>query len=388
MNNFTYSQPTNIIFGKDKHKDVGEHTAKYGKNILIVYGSERIRKSGLLDDVENSLNSEGIQYILLGGVKPNPRLSKVYEGIKICKENDIDFVLAVGGGSAIDTAKGIAVGAKYSGDIWDLYIKNDTFEEALPVGTILTIAAAGSEASTGSVITNEATGYKRDYNSTCAIPAFSILNPQLTCSVPKYQTACGCADIMMHDMERYFTNVSDVDFTDRLCEGLLLSVKENAPKALENPNDYETRANIMWAGTVAHNDLLSTGRIGDWASHQIGHEIGAKYDVAHGATLTIICPAWMKYVYKHDIDRFKQFALRVMGVDAKGLNDEEIALKGIAELKAFFASLGLPTSLNDVNVDESSIDEMAQKSVRFGDVGNFVSLKKEDVKAIYEIALK
>lgn len=387
MNNFTYSQPTNIIFGKDKHKEIGKHTANYGKNILIVYGSERIRKNGLLDDVETSLKNEGVTFTLLGGVQPNPRLSKVYEGIKICKENDIDFILAVGGGSPIDTAKGIAVGAKYSGDVWDLYIKKDTFEKALPVGTILTIAAAGSEASTGSVITNEKTGYKRDYGSQCVIPVFSILNPHLTCSVPAYQTACGCADIMMHDMERYFTNVRDVNFTDRLCEALLLSIKENAPKAIENPDDYETRANIMWAGTIAHNNLLSTGRIGDWSSHQIGHEIGAKFDVAHGATLTIICPAWMKYVYKHDIDRFKQFAIRVMEVDAEGLTDEQIALKGVDELKAFFASLGLPTSLKEVDVDESSIDEMAQKSVRFGNIGNFVSLGLEDVKAIYRLAL-
>jgi len=387
MNNFEYSQPTNIIFGKDTHKEIGKHTAKYGKNILIVYGSERIRKNGLLDDVEKSLNDEGVKYTLLGGVKPNPRLSKVYEGIKICKENDIDFVLAVGGGSPIDTAKGIAVGAKYAGDIWDLYIKKDVFEHALPVATILTIAAAGSEASTGSVITNEKTGYKRDYGSKCVIPIFSILNPELTCSVPTYQSACGSADIMMHDIERYFTNTKDVGFTDRLCEAVLLSVKENASKAIEEPNDYETRANIMWAGTIAHNDLLSTGRVGDWSSHQIGHEISAKFDVAHGATLTIICPAWMKYVYKHDVARFKQFATRVIGIELDGLSDEEIALKGIEGLKSFFASLGLPTSLKEVDVDESSIDEMAEKSVRFGNVGNFVSLDLEDVKAIYKIAL-
>ena len=352
-----------------------------------MYASDRIRENGLLSEVEASLYSVGVKYTLLGGVQPNPRLSVAYKGINICKENNIDLVLAIGGGSPIDTAKAIAVGAKYSGDVWDLYMKKDTFEHALPVATILTIAAAGSEASTGSVMTNEKTGYKRDYNSECVIPIFSILNPELTCSVPNYQTACGSADIMLHDIERYFTNVKDVDITDRLCEAVLLSVKENTPKALENPKDYEVRANIMWAGTIAHNDLLSTGRIGDWSSHGMGHEIGAKFDIAHGATLTIICPAWMKYVYKHDIDRFVKFATRVMGVSDDKLTDEEIALAGIIKLKDFFASIGLPTSLREVNVDETSIDEMAEKCVVFGDIGNFVSLNKEDVKAIYRLAL-
>lgn len=387
MINFEYSQPTNIIFGKDTQKEVGKHVAKYAKNILIVYGSDRIKKSGLLGDVEKSLKEEKISYTLLGGVKPNPRISIAYEGIKICKKQNIELVLAVGGGSSIDTAKAIAVGAKYSGDVWDLYMKKEVFEEALPVATILTIAAAGSEASTGSVITNDETGYKRDYNSECAIPVFSILNPELTCTVPDYHTACGSVDIMMHDIERYFTNVKDVDITDRLCEAVLLCIIDNTPTVLNKPNDYAARSNIMWAGTIAHNNLLSTGRIGDWSSHSIGHEIGAKFDIAHGATLAIVCPAWMTYVYKHDIARFKKFATRVMKVDNTNLSDEETALKGIEALKAFFASLGMPTSLKEVNIDASSFDEMSEKCVIFGNVGNFVSLNKEDVKAIYTLAL-
>lgn len=387
MINFEYSQPTKIIFGKDTHQDVGEHVKKHGKNILIVYGSDRVKKNGILSTVQKSLDKHCVKYTLLGGVQPNPRMAIAYEGIKICKEQSIDFILAVGGGSVIDTVKAIAVGAKYTGDVWDLYMKKDTFEQALPVATVLTLAAAGSEASNASVMTNDATGYKRDYGSECIRPVFSVLNPELTYSVPKYHTACGCADIMMHDIERYFTNTKNVDLTDRLCEAVLLCVKENTYKVLDNPASYEARAEIMWAGTVAHNDLLSTGRIGDWSSHGLGHEIGALYDVAHGATLAIICPAWMTYVYKHDIARFKQFAVRVMGVVGDGLTDEEIALKGIAQLKAFFASIGLPTSLKEVNVDESAIDKMVEKATLFGNVGNFVSLDKKAVKAIYTLAL-
>ncbi len=387
MLNFKYSQPTNIIFGTDTHKQVGAYTVKYAKNVLIVYGSDRIKINGLLSEVEESLKKEAIEYTLLGGVRPNPKLSLVYEGIKVCRQKNIGLVLAVGGGSSIDTAKAIAVGAKYEGDIWDLFMKKDTFDEALPVASILTIAAAGSEASTGSVITNDETHTKRSYNSKCIIPVFSILNPELTLSVPKYQTACGSADIMMHDIERYFTNVKDVGITDRLCEAVLLCMIENAPKAMEHPDDYQVRANIMWAGTIAHNNLLSTGRIGDWSSHKMGHEISAKFDTAHGATLAIICPAWMKYVYKHDIERFKKFAVRVMGVSSEGLADEDIAVKGIDELKKFFSSLGLPTSLGEIGADESYIDEMVERCVLFGGIGNFVSLDRNDVKEIYKLAL-
>ena len=387
MLNFKYSQPTNIIFGTDTHKQVGAYTVKYAKNVLIVYGSDRIKINGLLSEVEESLKKEAIEYTLLGGVRPNPKLSLVYEGIKVCRQKNIGLVLAVGGGSSIDTAKAIAVGAKYEGDIWDLFMKKDTFDEALPVASILTIAAAGSEASTGSVITNDETHTKRSYNSKCIIPVFSILNPELTLSVPKYQTACGSADIMMHDIERYFTNVKDVGITDRLCEAVLLCMIENAPKAMEHPDDYQVRANIMWAGTIAHNNLLSTGRIGDWSSHKMGHEISAKFDTAHGATLAIICPAWMKYVYKQDIERFKKFAVRVMGVSSEGLTDEDIALKGIDELKKFFSSLGLPTSLGEIGADESYIDEMVERCVLFGGIGNFVSLDRNDVKEIYKLAL-
>ena len=387
MLNFEYSQPTKIIFGKDRHNEIGEHIAEYAKYILVVYGSERIKKSGLLDEVEKSLEKHGIRYTLLGGVQPNPRVSVAYEGIEICREKGIEMVLAVGGGSVIDTAKAIAMGVKYNGDVWDIYMKKDTIDDALPVAAILTLSAAGSEASTSTVMTNEQTGYKRGFNHECLRPVFSILNPQLTCTVPAYQTACGCADIMMHDIERYFTNARDVDLTDRLCEGVLLSVKDNAPKLIKNLDDYELRANIMWAGTLAHNDLLSTGRVGDWVTHGMGHEIGAKFDVAHGATLTIMCPAWMKYVYKHDIARFKQFAERVMGVDTSSMTDEQVALAGIDELKKFFASLGLPTSLKEVGADESSIDEMVQKCSIFGKIGNFVKLDESDIRKIYEMAL-
>jgi len=311
----------------------------------------------------------------------------VYDGVKICKEQSVDVIVAVGGGSPIDTAKAIAAGAKYDGDVWDFYMGKAEIQSALPVGVVLTMSAAGSEGSMGTVITNEKTGIKQPLNHQLLRPAFSILNPELTATLPHYQTACGCADIMIHAMERYFTSVKNVELTDRMSEGLLVTMLTNSPRVLANLSDYNARAEIMWAATLAHNDLLGTGRIGDYATHLIAHEISAKFDVAHGATLTIICPAWMKYVYKNDIPLFAQFAVRVMGVEYNYENPEETALLGIEKLKAFFAGMGLPVSLGEVGIKESDIGGMVDKCMRFEAVGNFVKLYADDVTEIFKAAL-
>jgi len=386
MLNFEYSQPTNIIFGKGAQYTVGEHVKKFGKNALVVYGSSRIRQSGLLDAVEKSLTDNGVKFELLGGVKANPILSTVQKGIEICKNNQIDFVLAVGGGSVIDSVKAIAIGAVYDGDVWDFYTNKAVPEGALPVGTILTIAAAGSEASTGSVITNDQTHYKLSVNTNYMIPKFSILNPELTFSVSRYQTACGGVDMIMHVLERYFTTTKHVALGDYMCEAVVLAVKEQLPIVLENPNDYDARAEIMWAGTIAHNNLLSAGRTGEWTSHRIGHELSAIYDLAHGATLSIIFPAWMTHVYEADIDRFYRFAVRVMGIDPTVLSKEETVLAGIDALKDLFKSFDMPVSLADADITDNRFEEMAEKALAYEGIGGLIELTKEDIIAIYELA--
>jgi Iron-containing alcohol dehydrogenase. len=312
----------------------------------------------------------------------------VNEGIKICRENNIDFILAVGGGSVIDTAKAIAVGVLYDGDVWDIFLGKAEIKRALPVGVILTLAATGSEASDSAVITNEDGWYKKGIHSDLIRPQFAIMNPELLYTLPAYQTAAGAADIMAHIMERYFTNVKNVDLTDRLCEATLKTVINNVPKLIEDPTDYDARAEVMWAGTIAHNGLLDTGRIGDWASHRIEHELSAIYDIAHGAGLAIIFPAWMKYVYKHDLDRFVQFAVKVWDVDLTYTDREAIALEGIKRLENFFRSIGLPVTLKDANIPYDKFAEMANKCTSNGTatVGQFVKLGKEDIINIYNIA--
>lgn len=388
MENFNFICPTKIIFGKGTENRVGEETKKYSKKVLFVYGSGSIKKTGLYDKVVKSLSENNVEYIELSGVKPNPRLSLVYEGINKCRENDIDFILAVGGGSVIDTAKAIAVGVLYDGDVWDFFLGKAEIKKALPVGVILTLAATGSEASDSAVITNEDGWYKKGIHSDLIRPQFAIMNPELLYTLPAYQTAAGAADIMAHIMERYFTNVKNVDLTDRLCEATLKTVINNVPKLIEDPTDYDARAEVMWAGTIAHNGLLDTGRIGDWASHRIEHELSAIYDIAHGAGLAIIFPAWMKYVYKHDLDRFVQFAVKVWDVDLTYTDREAIALEGIKRLENFFRSIGLPVTLKDANIPYDKFAEMANKCTSNGTatVGQFVKLGKEDIINIYNIA--
>lgn len=389
MDNFIFNNPTKIIFGKDQEKTIGFHIRNFSNKVLLCYGNKSIQQSGVLDTIKASLNENDITYVELPGIQPNPTLSLVQEGIAICRANDIKFILAAGGGSVIDTAKAIAVGVPYSGEVWDFYEGSATVNTALPVGVVLTIPAAGSEASNSSVITNEKGLYKRGLTTNHIYPVFSILNPELTYTLPAYSTACGAADMMAHVIERYFTNVQDVDLTDRLCEAVLKTIIHNAPLAIDNPDHYNYRAEIMWSGTIAHNNLLATGRVGDWASHDIEHELSALYDISHGAGLSIILPAWMKYVYKHDINRFVQFAVRVWDVQIGFSSPKLIAYEAIQRMTCFFQELGLPVTLKDVGISNDKFEEMANKCTNNDTqtVGNFVKLNKQDVLNIYNLAL-
>ncbi|HPM06192.1 MAG TPA: iron-containing alcohol dehydrogenase [Treponemataceae bacterium] len=389
MNNFTFYSPTYFAFGKGTENDAGHYVKRFGgTKVLIHYGGGSAIKSGLIDRVKTSLEKEGLSYIELGGVLPNPRSGLVYEGIDKCKAEGVDFILAVGGGSTIDSAKAIAAGVVYDGDFWDFY-EGKVIEKALPVGTILTIAAAGSEGSGDSVITKEEGMLKRGAGGEAIRPAFSILNPELTMSLPPYQTSCGATDIMAHVMERYFTNTKDVETTDRLCEAVLLAMIKEVPKVLENPKDYNARANIMWAGMVAHNNIIGVGREQDWASHGIEHELSALYDVPHGAGLAVIFPAWMSYVMKHNIQKFAQFAVRVWGCEMDFENPENTAKEGIKRLKNFLLSIDMPITFEALGAKEEDIGFMV-KNIGLGDtgtMGGLVSLTASDVAQIYRLAL-
>ena len=388
MRNFNYKNGTEIIFGKNSEEKVGHEIKKYTNKILLHFGGGSIKSSGLYDKVISSLKEENIEVIELSGVKPNPRVSLVREGIELCRKHNIDFILAVGGGSVIDSAKAIAAGVNYAGDVWDLFIGTPINHTCLKLATILTIPAAGSETSSGCVITNEDGWYKRSSGHPTLRPIFSILNPELTFTLPKYQTSCGIADMIAHILERYFTNEKNVDLTDRLCEATLKTIMENALRLNINPNDYNARAEIMLSGTVAHNDSLSMGRVGDWATHDIEHELSGIYDIAHGAGLSIIFPAWMKYVYKHDLNRFVQFANRVFNIDINFNNLEETALKGIEALESFFTEIELPTRLSHANINDEHLEEMSKKLVAHCDhVGNFVEIRAKEALEILKLAL-
>jgi len=386
MENFTFRNATKIIFGKGAESKVGAETAKYGSKILLHYGGGSIKKYGIYDRVLKSLKDSGLEIIELGGVQPNPRLSLARKGIDICRREKVDFILAVGGGSAIDSAKTIASGVPYSGDVWDFYTGKAELKEIVPVGVVLTIPASGSESSGSAVITNEEGLYKKGFYSELLRPKFAILNPEITYTLPPYQTACGASDIMAHIMERYFTTVEDVELTDRFCEAALRTIINNTPVALRESENYAARAEIMWTGTIAHNDLLSTGRIGDWGSHKIEVEISGIYDLAHGAGLAIIFPAWMKYVYEKDLQRFAQFATRVWDVEPDFNDIKKTALAGIERLKNFYKEIGLPVTLKEANIPYDRLEEMARKCTENGPVGNFVKLDTNDVLKILEIA--
>jgi len=387
MQNFQYQMPTKIIFGKGTEDQVGQESALFSKRILLHHSGGHAVKSGLLDRVKASLKSAGVEWVELDGVQPNPRLSLVYKGIDIVKKEKLEFILAVGGGSVIDSAKAIAMGAVDEGDVWDFFERKRAVTKALPLGTVLTIPAAGSESSESTVITNEAGPWKRGAGSDHIRPVFSILNPELSYSLPAFQTACGISDMMAHIMERYFTTEPNVELTDELCEGALRTIVRNARKIfLGGERNYDARAEIMWAGALAHNNLLGTGRIGDWSSHNIGHELSALYDIAHGASLSIVFPAWMTYNLKVDTKRFARFAAKVWGVDGAFYDFEQAAKEGILRMKDFFRSIGLPVSFAEAKLDTSRIGEMAERTVKFGPFGSYRKLEEKDVEAIYRIA--
>ena len=388
MKDFNYCAPTRVIFGKNTELEVGKALKNAGATrVLMQYGGGSIKKSGLYDRVVKAIRDEGIELFELGGVQPNPHLSLVRKAIEIVREQKIDYLLAVGGGSAIDSTKATAVGAVYDGDVWDFYCGKAVPKKAMPVGVVLTIPAAGSEGSNSSVITNEDGWIKRGLGCDLTRPAFAIYNPELTYSLPAYQTAAGATDIMAHIMERYFTNEPDVDMTDRLCESVLKTIIRQAPVAVKEPDNYVARAEMMWASTVAHNDFLSCFRVGDWSSHQLSHELSGMYDATHGAALAVAFPAWMTSVYKHDVQRFCRFAVEVMGVEMDFFHPEETALKGIAALRAFFKSIGMPTTLSELGVPEDKLDVLADKVKRGADgtTGQFVKLTRDDCLKIYQL---
>lgn len=388
MKNFEYFNKVKFIFGKKVENQVGDLVAEVGSKVLLHYGGGSILRSGLYDRIKQSLKEADLQVVELGGVVSNPRLSKVYEGIELCRQEKVDFILAVGGGSVIDSAKAIAAGIHYDGDVWDLFTGKGSIETSTPIGTILTIPAAGSEVSPDSVITKEEGQLKRAYSHITLRPVFSIMNPELTYTLPEYQTTCGIVDMLAHSFERYFTLEHHVEVTDRMAEGLMKTIVTIGPKLIADPMNYDLRAEIMWAGTMAHNGLLGTGRIEDWSSHIIEHEISGIYDIAHGAGLSIIFPAWMKYVYKTDISRFAQWANRVFDIEINTFDMEETVLKGIAALEAFYVSLKMPIRLSDAQINSDRIEEMANKVTNNGmsSIGGFMKLNKEDVIEIYTLA--
>ncbi len=382
MINDVFYCPTKIIFGKDTEKQVGAEVAEYSKNILIVYGSDRIRKSGLFDAVAEALKKEGISYSELGGVKANPREDLVYAGIEICRKKGIDFILGIGGGSVIDSAKAIAYGVVYDGDFMDLYLGKATPTACLPIGSILTIPGAGSESSNGSVITDMRIGLKRSCDTDLARPVFAIMNPELTYSVPMYHTLCGAFDAIAHVMERYFTNTRNVDVTDRLGEAVMVSMIRAMKLVKDNPEDYDVRAEIMWGCKMAQDGIIGVGREQCWSSHLLQRDVGSiSVDSSHGGGLAVIVPAWMKYVYKHDVARFAQWANRVMGVEVDTYDLEATALEGIERLRKFIAEIGLPTTLREMGVkNEADIMVVAEKAFPDGKgaLGGFQPLGKQD----------
>ena len=389
MDNFTFYSPTLFAFGKDRESETGSYVKRFGgSKVLIVYGSGSVVRSGLLDRVKASLEKESLSYVLLGGVKPNPRSGSVYEGIELCKKENVDFVLAVGGGSAIDASKAIAAGVVYGGDFWDFYC-GKPIENALPIGTILTIAAAGSEGSPDSVITHEDGMLKRGASGDAIRPRFSILNPALTQTLPAFQTACGITDIMAHLYERYLTNTTEVEVTDRMIEALMMTMIHEGPRVVAEPNNYEARANIMWAGMMAHNNSCGVGRSQDWNSHNIEHELSALYDCAHGAGLAVTMPAVFTYVMQHDINRFAQVAVRVWGCQMDFFHPEVTARAGIEALRSFLISIGMPKNFAELGAKEEDIpylvNTLCNGNGRDGSISGFVTLNEKDCRNIYQL---
>ncbi|AZB44204.1 iron-containing alcohol dehydrogenase [Bacillus sp. FJAT-42376] len=387
MDNFTYYNPTKLIFGKGQLEQLKNELPQYGKKVLLVYGGGSIKRSGLYDQVLSVLNEIGAEVSELAGVEPNPRLTTVRKGVDICKTEGIDVILAVGGGSVIDCTKAIAAGAKYDGDAWDIVTKKYTPADALPFGTVLTLAATGSEMNAGSVITNWETQEKYGWGSPLTFPKFSILDPVNTFTVPKDHTVYGIVDMMSHVFEQYFNRAENTPLQDRMCESVLKTVIETAPKLLEDLENYEHRETILYNGTIALNGTLQMGAPGDWASHNIEHAVSAVYDIPHAGGLAILFPNWMKHNLHVDVSRFKQLAVRVFDVNPEGKSDEETALEGISRLREFWSSLGAPERLADYDINDENIDLIADKAMINGEFGRFKSLKKQDVVDILQASL-
>lgn len=394
MKNFNYYAPTQVAFGRNTESQVAELVKKYGgSKVLIHYGGQSAIRSGLLAKVEQILTEAGIAYVKLGGVKPNPRLSLVRKGIELCKEENVDFLLAVGGGSVIDSCKAISSGRFYQGDVWTLYEHKDHATQYLPIGCILTIPAAGSEMSNGSIITNDEVErwLKKDYCVDEFRCKFAIMNPELTFTLPAWQTACGITDMMMHTMERYFSKDDDMETTDAIAEAILRTCMKEGPLALANPTDYTCRANIMWAGTLAHNDLTGCGTTGDWATHNIEHELSGLFDVSHGAGLAAVWGSWGRYTRNENLPRFARFAHNVMSIDTTNMSDMEASEAGIKAMEQFFRSIGMPTDIHTLvgkDITDAEIEEMAQKCTN-GDtttIGGLKILHAADIVKIYQMA--
>ena len=391
MGNFQYYTPTKIVFGRGAEEQTGQLAAEQGcKKVLVHYGGGSVVRSGLLERICRSLDAAGISYVSLGGVVPNPRLSLVYEGIRLARKEQVDFILAVGGGSVIDSAKAIGYGVANEGDVWDFYEKRRTAKACLPIGVVLTIAAAGSEMSDSSVITKEEGWLKRGYSSNYARARFAVMNPELTMTLPKYQTASGCVDIMMHTMERYFNHSENMEMTDGISEHLLRTVMKNAKILMNEPDNYQARAEVMWAGSLSHNGLTGCGTGGgDWASHQLEHELGGMFDVAHGAGLAAVWGSWARYVMDAEPERFAKFAVNVMGVEPEA-EKLKTAQKGIEAMEDFYRALDMPVCIGDMGIEltEEQMRELAEKCSHFGKrtIGCIKKLDQEDMYRIYKEA--
>ena len=392
MKDFTYYAPTEVVFGKHSEEKVATLVKKYGgQKVLVHYGGQSALRSGLLDKITGLLKQDGLNVVTLGGVVPNPRLSKVYEGIKLCRDEKIDFILAVGGGSVIDSAKAIAYGVCYEGDVWDFYLGKEQPEKCLPVASVLTIPAAGSEMSESSVITNEDGDVKLGYSNDLSRPKFAIMNPERTFTLPPYQTAAGVTDMMMHTMERYFSHDDDMTLTDNIAEAILKTMKNSVFEVLKNPEDYRHRAQIMWGGSVAHNGLTGCGMADDWSTHQLEHELSGMFDVTHGAGLAAIWPSWARFVMKENVGRFVRFAVNVMDVENDYANPEATALKGIEAMEHFYHAIGMPINIHELigrDITDEEIKEMVRKCSRDYTItlGAFKVLTPADMETIYQMA--
>lgn len=392
MLNFDFQSPTRILFGKDEESRIGELLKPHAKKVLVHYGGGSVKRSGLLDRVCASLIQSQIAYIELGGVVPNPRLSLVREGIELCRDENVDYILALGGGSVIDSAKSIAMGVFFEGDVWEIFEAYNPIQKALPIATVLTIPAAGSETSAITVLSNEDKQLKLSFGSPHLHPRLSIINPELFFSLPKNQIANGIADMMSHVFERYFTNTVHTDLTDGLCESLLKTVMTNARLVIDDPYDYEAWCEIGFSAMLAHNGLLGMGRQQDWACHGMEHELSALYDVAHGAGLAVLTPAWMRYVYHENIPMFMQFAVNVMGVDSGFRHPDALIEQAIGRLQEFYKRMGLPLTLRELDINDSQLELMAEKATRASrskrkPLGGLKPLDTQDVLAIYRLAL-